>query len=418
MQSETRSQIEIVTEDHPEILSFRTGALLLYAILLILGYFSTNEYIKLAIVIFVFYTGWVYRVCNLALLYVAVAVAIDISLPVFVTMVATAPLYFCALRGRSISRKSLLSVIMFGAIVLISFMLGTDSNIRTAGLFILALFLFMGMSEKEYYFSEVKKYAYLAFIVVGAIFLIQIFNGGITLMYGRLSLNDNIREAANAIAFPLIVSLESLLNGAIKNKSETFFNILIIAVGTLILIATLSKGTIIAVFVAFGVSFLLIKGRTGRKVFLFILAGIVLYVVINYLSSLDLFRLERLTEGSSGFSGRIDIWQGYLSEMGKDVKTVFFGFGPGDIKRLGISSYYSHSLFMDVLFSYGIVGMTAFTGMVVDAGLKVFRSRNIAAISLFVFICLLCATHGSSTYLTFYVVMAVCVGLIEDYVSA
>lgn len=378
-----------------------------YGVLLIFGYFVPSEYLQLFIIGGVFYTSLIYKSCIPALLYVAVNISLDVNVSSWLLLSATAPVYASALReDYKFSPKTILTIPAFLVIVSFSVIFGVDVNLKTAVLFVLAVFLYSGMSERKMEWQSIKKYAYLSFCMIAAILLIQASRGSLKLMYGRLSVNDNIRALANAIAFPMVIAINNLLSRGLKTLKEKAFNVLMIACGMLILMGTLSKGAFAAVFAAFVTAFLFSGGKRGQKLLLvaFVLAA--LCFALTYLGQLNIFRLERLTEENNGFSGRTDIWNAYFTEMISSPKSVLFGFGPGDVRRLGISIYYSHSLFLDVLFSYGIVGFTAFMIMVLDAGYKVWKSKNPVSYSLFVFTCTLFLTHGTATYVFFYVILA------------
>ncbi|MDN6166867.1 MAG: O-antigen ligase family protein, partial [Tetragenococcus koreensis] len=138
---------------------------------------------------------------------------------------------------------------------------------------------------------------------------------------------------------------------------------------------------------------------------LFIILGI---IMIYYFSSNNLFRIQRLfEENTNGLSGRTAIWSTYWEEMKSSPLTFFFGFGPGDIKRLNLISYYSHSLILDVLFSYGIVGFILFSTMIVQEFIKSIKSRNNLSIAILAFALLLFSTHSTATNTSFYILMGI-----------
>ena len=269
------------------------------------------------------------------------------------------------------------------------------------------------MSSQEYNLLDINQYGCIAFFVILAILASQFLGGGLQFMYGRLSINNNIRELANAIAFPVIISANVLFTEKALNKKEKIINMIVIGVGALILVATLSKGTIASTFLAIALLFIFSKYNVAQKFMYIIIAFIVISLILNYLSNLNAFRINRLTETDDGFSGRTGIWKLYFSEMSSSMKTLFWGFGPGDIKRLDISNSYAHSLYFDILLSYGIVGFIWFMIIIITYGIKIVRSKHLFSISLAVFDILLYSTHGTSTSLVFYILIAASIGLLN-----
>ena len=128
----------------------------------------------------------------------------------------------------------------------------------------------------------------------------------------------------------------------------------------------------------------------------------------NYVSSLGYFKTDRiLVDENGGLNGRTEIWGEYLDYEFSSINTALFGFGPGEIAKMDINGHYSHSLFMDWLFSYGIVGMLIFVIILIRILRLLLSSKSNFKLSLFLLSCFLFSTHGVITNDMFYILIGV-----------
>lgn len=290
-----------------------------------------------------------------------------------------------------------------------SYFLGIDANPNTMILFWVALITFFNISDQKSESLEFGKYGLLGLMFVLFALVWADKNGGIQILYGRLALGDNIRSLANATAISEILLGFSFFDS--KKAKGKFLKIFFLLFGVVVLLLTFSKGALISS----GVTLLLLLMRSNislsKKFLIVLLVAAALIVTMNYVSTGDEFRSDRLSDGIDGFSGRTDIWSAYWQAMKEKISTLLFGFGPGDIKRLGVVTSYSHSLIFDVLFSYGVCGFSVFIGLLLNSVYRCLKSKNKLAIVMSVFPLLLFSTHSTATDVRFYILFGMAVAL-------
>ncbi len=116
-----------------------------------------------------------------------------------------------------------------------------------------------------------------------------------------------------------------------------------------------------------------------------------------------------------GFNGRTDIWNYYwgLIRDGGLIH-ILFGLGPGDIKRLSYTmNMYSHSTYLDIVFSYGLVGGAFMVGGIIAAIIKTVKSKSIVLIAALAGLFTNYFSHGTVANFTFYIILALIVGTSE-----
>ena len=266
----------------------------------------------------------------------------------------------------------------------------------------------------NYQSEDIKNYAISGIIIVLIIMLIAGSKGNIKLMYGRLSINDSIRDLANAVSVPLYLLFISLIKSIEEKKKKNLIMYIGIIFGTFVLLATLSRGAIIAIIAGLIVMFFMSKIPTQKKISYSIIIVSIAAIIIGYLSTNDLIRTERLFNNSNGLNGREEIWLTYLNELNRDTPTLLFGFGPGDVTRLNINDAYTHSLILDILFSYGIIGFIFFIILLLGIIWKAFKSKNATAMGIIVFALLTYSTHGVSTASAFYIMLGIAVQMFQN----
>lgn len=384
--------------------------LYIFGAMLCFGFIMPNQYLKIMIVAVVFYVSSFFGLCNPTLLLLVSGIVRNYEGNAVISLIATLPAYFNKdMLKQPMDVSQLIFCLLLLCVVLLSYAFGTQPHINTMIMFLIGLLVFLNVSGQPIENSEMEKYGLLGVIFVCFALFWSARTGGIEIINGRLAINDSIRELANAAATAEILLVFSFFNTE-KSKGKAVKIIFLIA-GAVILFLTLSKGALIAVA---GTLFLLLLRSdisVSKKVLLALLFVVTVAVVMNYVGSSDDFRTDRLAEESNGFSGRTDIWTGYWQAMKKNPSTLIFGFGPGDIKRLGLSEYYSHSVILDVLFSYGICGFALFILMLLSVLLKCILSKNKLALAMAAFSLLLYATHGVSTATSFYILLGSAVAL-------
>ena len=369
---------------------------------------------KTAVFGFVLYTAWLTKCAKPTLLFMISSVLLNFEVSGTLWVLATLPAYV----GRSLFKqrmktKELVYVIVTVGALAMSLLLGEKANANTLLLFLLCFGAYFTLVNEPCGENELKAYALCGLIIVFVALSNSITAENDGLMYGRLSINENIRSLANATAISLMLMVSGIL-GATHNKSNR--NLLFYAaavLGVVILVATLSKGAIIAFCAGVITVFLLSKMPIHKKLIVGVAFAVVAFLVLNKLSQNKALDTDRLMENQEGFNGRTEIWWIYLQEMSRSVGRFLFGFGPGDLLRMRIINYYAHSLFLDILFSYGVVGFLLIMSGVVITWRKILISKNGLAISLMVFAILLYATHGVANSSPYYIIMGVAAGLAQ-----
>ncbi|MDQ2085661.1 hypothetical protein RBH29_04335 [Herbivorax sp. ANBcel31] len=307
----------------------------------------------------------------------------------------------------------------------ISFLVGKDTNFVYYGWFLISIALFF--VAKTYFKYDGSKLAIFsfymcAFLLIGIVFTSISFEQA--LAQGRLSVFGNIRVLANALVIPLLFETHDLITN--KNKSKSLLykrsKSLVFLVLLIVLLMTVSRGAIFAYL--FGSLIIVLKSKQKRilKIYLILAA---LYVsifileeqgVINILRLFNLSRLQTL-------GNRDHIWGYYLSELfSQDLLGILFGFGPGELYRVsgGVMSRgaYAHSVPLDFLFTYGIIGATIFSIIMCKLMKRIIKSKNTLAISVFLTTIVLYFTHGTVISREFYILTALVICLTHNEINS
>lgn len=254
-----------------------------------------------------------------------------------------------------------------------------------------------------------------SYICCSLMIIAYIFTGGLDAFSGegRLSFGEGSKTLAMVCAIPLAFVLYTTMSkkALFANYKSFFFRIVTIALIPILLMTIMATGAR-AVLLAFWVGIILNHFSQGGGVKKFIpLAAVILlaYVAFNFITELDIFRMERFLafeEYSSG-NGRTDIWSHYfnkMSEMG--IETVLFGAGPGNIIRISNIGYYAHSTFLDYYFCYGLVGF-AMLCICEYKSFKFMYDKNQLIPMIVVATIFICnTTHGSAANTGFFMLQA------------
>lgn len=378
-------------------------------ILAIAAYFTDDITSKAILCACIFYSSAMVKYAMPALVYMGASIVTSTIESSVLTFFVVAPIYLIKTYSYKLFHKSgtyIFLIFTTSTFISLSYILGTAPNINTLILFVLCLWLFFIVSNLPISISHIYKYSLFTFAIVASIMLISFLQNNILIISGRLAINDNIRELADVIAIPIFFSLAILITQKCS-LSQKIILIIVSLISIFILLATVSKGAIISTITAVAIVYLLSSKNIASRLFFLIIIVFIIYVEFSYIANMDMFRLERLAEQDEGFSGRTDIWSTYYTLMSQNTTTLLFGFGPGDIKRLGVMEYYSHSLFLDILFSYGVLLSSIFLIGLIRLFLSIVKSRNVLSLGLFIFTCLLYTTHGVSTNSLFYILLGI-----------
>ena len=374
----------------------------LYFILAVATFFVSNPVLKTVFLSIILYSATFAKDVNQFLVYMSIGVVLHIGGSPIWVLVASLPLYVSLSSYRSaIKRLIPLGVVMI--LALLSYHFGVESQFSTMAVYFSSLLVFVQVLDSRVSEEDLFSYAVLTAMIIVVILLLCSLRGELTLRYGRLAINGNIRELANVISVPVFLSWSML----IMRKKKKFLYIIVGVVSSFVLLLTISKGAIVAIIVSLLLVYLLTSRRSPINTSLILLIVIpILYFVFQYASGLEDFHFERLEEDFNGFSGRTDIWAYYFDSFFENNQTILFGFGPGDLKRLSIFDMYAHSLFLDMLFCYGFLMAFVWVVVFVYIARIVFKFKNPLAIGLFVFTILLYSTHGVVTDPMFFVLLA------------
>lgn len=388
--------------------------LLFYCLLAILTYTISNNTIKIILFSFIFYSALILKKVNTSLLLFVISIAMNFEAGGLLAIVVTLPAYITQSTFKNIKKREILFVIILILIVLFSFAIGVNTQFKTLLLFMRCILLFITISKSEISEDKFRNYVFFQFLVVGVVLLLQLKNGSISIYWGRLALNDNVRELANLIAIPTLISGTSLL---LENKRLLYkiVNLLILGICLFIAFATSSRGMLVSVAISIFVFFMTNKTKFPiKKIFIVLVVLVVSIFVINYISSLGIFKIDRIfVDETGGLNGRTGIWLRYLEEEFSSIRTMFFGFGPGELKRLGISTFYAHSLFLDWLFSFGLFGITYLIMALIKFFISLLKSKNKISLSIFALSCFLFSTHGIITDTLFYILLGISYSILK-----
>ncbi len=391
----------------------KTVLFVFYFLLAVISYFVNSQEIRVLLLATIIYSATFIKGINQFLVYMCVGVVLHTGSPVS-TLLVSLPLYLSMSSVRSATHWAFPLIIVIG-LAFLSYYFGIDSQFSTMAVFFSSLLIFVQVLDSSVTPEEFFDYTVLATAIIVTILFLDALNGNLNLRFGRLAINDNIRDLADLVSIPAFLSWSLLFVG---NKRKALLLIIGI-VSSFVLLLTVSKGALIST--ALGVFFVILasgkKTMLKNSLLLLLVVVPILIVVYRYSSTnLEGFHLDRLTEEYNGFSGRTDIWSMYAGALFSNTDTVLFGFGPGDIKRLLYSDMYAHSLFLDMFFSYGVLMSAVWIVVLFLLARSIIKSGVSLALGLLVFTIFLYSTHGVVTAPMFYVLMALSYSLSRNKV--
>ncbi len=305
-------------------------------------------------------------------------------------------------------------------LVLFSFFMGYKTDSVTLFLQFVAMTLFY-CTWKTFTAKDAPILVF-AFVCCALIVCCYIFSGGLenNLYAGRLAFGENIKKLSTICAIPLAFLIYAFIGGCqiIKNQNAKiikFIQILITLFLAVVLFLTLARG----VFLAFGVGVLILLFLSERKLktyFFFAIAAIIFVFMLQYVGSLDLFRIDRLLESEemSTGNGRTEVWSHYINKI-YDMGTqyVFFGTGPGEISRISYVEMYAHSTILDYYFSFGLFGVLTFFCVEFAVLKKLYKSDNRIPFVIAVVFLTTYATHGSAANIEMFILQGILIACVK-----
>lgn len=383
----------------------KTLLFLLYFVFSVALYFTESQGLKVSLLAAVIYSATYFKNINQFLVYMCVSVVSHGIESQALYLAATLPLYISRSAFKSISRH-LLPLSIIAGLAGISFVMGEDSQITTMMVFLSSVVVFVQVMDSKITHEEFFDYAGLAAAILITVLGLSAMSGTLQLRYGRISINDNIRQVANLIAIPTFCSWAMAM---LQGKRKILYYLVGIA-SSFVLLLTISKGALAATAGGLVVVYLVSTRKFSTGSFISVaLAVLAIFGVYMYAQSLGDYHFDRLYDEYDGFSGRTEIWSLYFDNFKENTSTILFGFGPGDLKRLMITEFYAHSLFLDMLLCYGVAMALAWIAVFASTLRLIVKAWDAFALGLLFFTVLLYATHGNVTAPMFYVQMGVAI---------
>lgn len=326
---------------------------------------------------------------------------------------------------KSEKRKNWTSFFFACFFIFVSTYFGYKSNPVTAVVTIITMFYFFcycSIFRGER--AKLVEFSFFATGVVMTLFVLrQIISGSATYLWGtRLTFEESVRTLANAVAFTIYYAFCRL--AITKNENDTLisklFYLVIFAAGAYVLFMTYSRGVLLSVGVACVLAILFTLKKVSVKHVIGIIA--VIGFAVWGIGKLQLDS-ALLSHDVAGGSGRFDLWSYFIQDMFREGPVRFlFGYGPGEFTRVSQNSpftgLYAHSLFMDALFSFGILGFLYLMKIIFNTAKLALNSKSAYIIGLTVLSVLMYISHGNSSNYQFYLMLGLSYAIAASSVKA
>lgn len=237
------------------------------------------------------------------------------------------------------------------------------------------------------------------------------FVGQMRVVYGEGEAGGEVK----ALAVPVAITIFLLFYALLFKIQRPLLKVILLPfllILLYVLINTYARGALIGTVCS--VLFLVHKSVANSKNFfriiLIILLVIGIYFFVGNLNINEDLMLNNIETGS----GRTDIYSAFFKLLFEDPVRIFFGFGPGDIKRVSVGTmaegYYAHSVFLDYFFTLGIFAFLLILTMLLKTAKVLWLSKNVFYMGLLILVFLVFLTHGSSGNLVFLYSFAICYG--------
>ncbi len=257
--------------------------------------------------------------------------------------------------------------------------------------------------------------------------VVEVYLGGYVGSARRLAVAGNIRALANTCGFVCVGFAGYLLfasrpwqrprlGSAQRGKPWLLPLVQLACVGTLLL-ATLSRGVIVAVLAALVSAGLVLLFRVLHKRArltgnLFLGAVTLALGAGVFLSGEYGDRLfSRLREFQDGIEVRAELWDAGVGAM--TPTQIVFGSGIASYRELAsLAGYdmYAHSVFIDTFTSFGLIGLVALGYLLTRNLLAAYAHSDLLSTALLSFLVYSHLTHGAINSVTFLVFLAITCG--------
>ena len=346
----------------------------------------------------------------------------SVLLSVGLKCLMTFPVFIIYIQEKSgrVYAKDVLFVIAIATMLLLSWAFGVDTQLTTAVLQMMTWMCYLVATKAHTRKNDMLLLT--AFILNGVymagIVLQQLLTNSADMsVSGRLTFEGSVRTLSTAMAFPIFMIASRIISPGEKKLSivKTALYLLILLIMAALLVITYSRGVLIAVILAVG--YILLAQLRHMK-----MRTVMLYIVLLTGITIMLTKMEIDTDlmfsHIDGGNGRVSIWAFFFRKMGEHgIVGYLFGLGPGDILRISkgtvFEGYYSHSVLLDYIFSYGLLGGCLLIYMVVRALKAALRSKNTLSVAVLILAVTTYATHGNSASLAFPVLVGLAHSMAE-----
>lgn len=248
--------------------------------------------------------------------------------------------------------------------------------------FVVFLFLFLQL-QYDYSIEDLEKIK-IAFIIQGVILVV------ICSIYGnyvdeRFWINtDQSGVDPNYLAawfiLPLCACIEKIL-GETSVKTKVLLIVEVLSFFYYIFITGSRSGLIVNSFLIVLCVIYKLKNTIYKYPIraLFIILFTIMIFWIGFLKLPDVM-LNRLS-GTKNMGSRGAIWRQLFEAIDKNPIRVIPGFGYAAVQKYNYEHLVAHNTFLDVLFNYGLIGVTIFIGYIIKRLKRIYKSNPYATIS-------------------------------------
>ncbi len=338
---------------------------------------------------------------------------IDILL-VFISLVSAKLFLIDKRRG---SNKDKLLFILWCLIIIISSFAGVQTQTITAVVLSSGMLLFFAISSESK--NRMSLYIMVVYLLAGIFMGLYsaylVLTGeasyyGVRLAYGDGTVGAQIKELAIPLAFSLYIIFYFLFFGG-GSRFHKLFLIVLLLVLLYILIITYARGALIGLIGS--VLFLVFKTMRKPNIIGFVSLAVVGLSLVFIVEKIELEQDVMYSNiGSAG--GRSTIWLNFFNMLQENPSRIFFGFGPGDLKRVTIGTqiegYYAHSAIFDYFFSLGIFAFILLLYMLFITIRNLWKNKDVFFGGLLIADILIFIPHGTVGNTIFLTLFAICYG--------
>lgn len=189
---------------------------------------------------------------------------------------------------------------------------------------------------------------------------------GYSLIYGRVA---SIYYDANFLAMVLAINTIFII---FNNKMLKMYKLFFVPLSIFVIVLTGSRGTLLGLLISIIIYlFFFSKLKLEKKIIFISFFLLAAYIFVDYLNSLDFFRLYQ------GSNGRVEMIK-YAIEMIK--KSPIIGYGYSNISTYltnsGFQNVSTHNSFVDFFFSFGVLPTFLFIIVIINSVVNALKSKK------------------------------------------